>query len=618
MWWLYPFIIAGISFGGNFDLQPNYVNVQSQTGEQVERFNQTFPLNQNGRVSLNNLNGSVIVETWNRNEARVEYVKTVDCDSPLPIKVMVEATSNYLRVETEYPKNENVMLNNDRKSGKSYSYGYGYHCRKADVDYKLTVPASARIDQIETVNGSVSLSNLTDYVKTSTVNGNVTARNVRGSLLMSAVNGTLNASFDSFDNVREVKLSMVNGAINLQLPQDADATVKADTVNGSIRNEFGLPVFKGEYVGRNLYGKIGDGNVSVKLSGVNGSINLRKTAGRSNGGNAKPVVNLLPARRDQNDDGDNDDDDDNNGTARVRPPRPPRVPNDGDPMTEDITESITEANRVSNSPEVKKAMRDAKIYSDKAMRQASEAMATADFSDLQFNNSQTATRVTDSIKIDGSQPRLLKVNARGGAVNIRGWDKAEIAYTLIAPKNVTATIADQPDRSVALSVTNGDNAAYRLEIFVPRATDLRVTTNRQMRVENVKGKIELDGADAAIDVRDAAGQLTIATNECGSARVIGFDGAARVKSGNIALEGNFTSLETAANGTTILTLTDAQTARIEADAAITFDRLSAKTVTADNSNVWQIGNGATVANFKLQSLTNQPILIRSRKTVFVN
>ena len=96
--------------------------------------------------------------------------------------------------------------------------------------------------------------------------------------------------------------------MNLTLPSDVNASVKADSVNGVITNGFGLPVRKGKYVGRDLYGRIGTGEVTVRLESVNGDLSTGK---RSDGRTQNRVENLLP----QKEKDDEDEDFDESGTA---------------------------------------------------------------------------------------------------------------------------------------------------------------------------------------------------------------------------------------------------------------------------------------------------------------
>ena len=102
---------------------------------------------------------------------------------------------------------------------------------------------------------------------------------------------------------------------NLHYAPKHHARVNTNTVHGRISNDFELPVNKGRFVGRNLSGRIGDGDGRIALSNVNGAITIR----RANDGRAEsPVENLLRETKsrsrwdddDWDEDTDDDDDDD--------------------------------------------------------------------------------------------------------------------------------------------------------------------------------------------------------------------------------------------------------------------------------------------------------------------
>jgi DUF4097 and DUF4098 domain-containing protein YvlB len=90
---------------------------------------------------------------------------------------------------------------------------------------------------------------------------------------ISSVNVTVDANRGS--STKRVRLSSVNGTVVLTAPSDLQAEVKASTVNGSIRNDFGLSVQRGPFVGANINGRLGAGAGQIELSTVNGSIDLR-------------------------------------------------------------------------------------------------------------------------------------------------------------------------------------------------------------------------------------------------------------------------------------------------------------------------------------------------------
>ncbi|HYE65584.1 MAG TPA: hypothetical protein VD966_08375 [Pyrinomonadaceae bacterium] len=51
-------------------------SVVTQTRDEVrEEFHQTYPLTPDGRISLENMNGSVRITAWDRQEVKVDAVK---------------------------------------------------------------------------------------------------------------------------------------------------------------------------------------------------------------------------------------------------------------------------------------------------------------------------------------------------------------------------------------------------------------------------------------------------------------------------------------------------------------------------------------------------------------
>jgi len=143
------------------------------------------------------------------------------------------------------------------------------------VEYTLSVPRSAHLDEVELVNGSLDVTGVSGEVHASCVNGRLNARELSGRTHLSTVNGHLQAEFSKLGEA-PVKLSAVNGRLEVFLPADANASVQASNVNGSIDNDFGLQVVRRQYVGRDLRGDVGSGGTPVELSNVNGEIAIRR------------------------------------------------------------------------------------------------------------------------------------------------------------------------------------------------------------------------------------------------------------------------------------------------------------------------------------------------------
>jgi hypothetical protein len=85
MSWVISLLLAGVMFTteGNLPAKNSYSQTNTNVNQvirldETERFEQSYPLNPNGRVSVSNINGSITVEAWDRNEIRLEAVKTAD------------------------------------------------------------------------------------------------------------------------------------------------------------------------------------------------------------------------------------------------------------------------------------------------------------------------------------------------------------------------------------------------------------------------------------------------------------------------------------------------------------------------------------------------------------
>ena len=223
--------------------------------EVTQEFHKTVPLSADGRVSLSNINGDVEITGWNKNEVQIDAVKTARDQQRLDeARIDVNAGSSSVKIETHYPSH---LFNNN----------------PASVHYTLHVPQNARLDKIDLVNGSLTVQQLSGDIEANLVNGKVRASDLAGTADLATVNGSVEANYTALNNVREIKLKSVNGAVNLLLPQSPNADVSASTVNGSISTDFPLTV-KGHWVGKNMSGTLGSGGVHIELENVNGSIHV--------------------------------------------------------------------------------------------------------------------------------------------------------------------------------------------------------------------------------------------------------------------------------------------------------------------------------------------------------
>jgi DUF4097 and DUF4098 domain-containing protein YvlB len=221
-----------------------------------ENFDQSYPLAAGGRVSLSNVNGNVTVGVWDQPTVRVQAVKEAESKELLDkLQVEVKAAAGRVEIETSYPER---------------SHGH------MSVEYTLTVPKGASLDEFELVNGGLTVSGLGGEVRASLVNGPAKLTGLAGNVTLESVNGEVQVELDALGTGKRVKLETVNGPMQLRLAAGVAAEVEAETVNGHLSNDFGIPVHKHEYVGADMKGSIGTGGGDIRLETVNGRIELLK------------------------------------------------------------------------------------------------------------------------------------------------------------------------------------------------------------------------------------------------------------------------------------------------------------------------------------------------------
>src|SRR5688572_11474580 len=251
------------------DLTPEQAELESiqkpKGDELTEEFHQSYPLTLTGRVSIANINGDVHISAWDRNEVKIDAVKRAYSRERLSeATIEVTNTADSVSIKTKYPERNQTFDSRTRENNP------------ASVEYTLTVPRGARIENVALVNGSLDIDGLHGEVRASLVNGGVKANDLSGEVNLSTVNGAIEVNAAGLAESKGVSLNAVNGAIVLNVPSGANAHVRATTVHGQISNDFGLTVEEGQYVGRNLSGQIGSGGPRIRLNNVNGSISIKR------------------------------------------------------------------------------------------------------------------------------------------------------------------------------------------------------------------------------------------------------------------------------------------------------------------------------------------------------
>lgn len=587
---------------------------RTQTEERLrEEFHQTYPLAADGRVNLENINGSVRITAWDRNEVKVDAVKWAYTRERLQeAKIEISANANSIYIKTEYPDRDQYFTDDRYKRREN----------PASVEYTLTVPRGARIDSIELINGGLEISGLTGDVKASLINGRLTARGLTGEAKLSTINGRLDATFDRLDAAKPITLNSVNGGLSLTLPSDSNAELKADTVHGGISNDFGLPVRKGKYVGRNLAGRLGQGGPRIRLSNVNGSININHAA---DGRPLSPATNLLPEKSE--DDVDEAEIDREREEARREAREAQReVQRAQIEIQRETARAAREAHREREAltretqREAQRAVRESQREARRAQLEAQRAQR-----ELARNNGVTITS-NNRLNVVSQETKTFAVSGAArvtlqtfdGPIVVRAWDKPEV--TVNATKRASdeqqkqginlsmeqtgsnISVVAKFDRAYAQRLTPDTyniSAAVSLEVYVPRSTTLRaVSGDGRIIIEGINGDLDLRTGDGPIEVQNGRGHLNATTGD-GRIRIAGYDGQVETRTGDgsITLSGRFDQLSArTGDGSIALSLPAGVNATIETDAEAVINDIGAVEEETSSRRLrrWRVGGGGTV------------------------
>jgi DUF4097 and DUF4098 domain-containing protein YvlB len=549
-----------------------------------EEFHQTYQLAPQGRIQLENINGAVRVTGWDRSEVKVDAVKWAYTRERLDeAQIVVDPSADQLRISTKYPS-RNLNFTNDAQ---------GRLNNPATVEYTLFVPRSARIDSIELINGGLSLEGLANDVRASSINGNVTARGLMGEAKLSTINGNLEATFNQLDATKSIALTSVNGNLTIILPSDASADLRANNVHGGIKNDFGLPVRKGEYVGYDLAGQLGQGATRIKLANVNGQITIRRA---EDGRPQSQATNLLTIREDMMNKPDKLD-------------------------KEEMKEAMREAREVQREvaraqAEAARATRDVQREVERATRESRNANAVIG-TGPDYVSYRLTERDSKSFAVTGT-PRVT-VETFDGAINVRAWDKQEVSYSSLKraadPESMQGirisaeqrgdeiVIRAEFDRETAARLGNVQ-AEAPIDLFVPRSSNLRISSkDGRLDIEGVSGELSARTGDGAVDVRDSKGTLTVQTGD-GRIRISNFNGTAQASTGDggITLDGRFARLSASTgDGTISLSLPADANATIETNAeSVNNDGVATGEDNDETRRVrrWRIGSGGNLLTLK--------------------
>jgi DUF4097 and DUF4098 domain-containing protein YvlB len=220
-----------------------------------EVFVHLYPLPAGGSFLLANINGSVQVDGWNRNEVEVRAVKSSEDDAHDldAVKIDVESNPRQVTVHTRYPQGEGAEV---------------------AVEYHIFVPFHVLLGNIETVNGSVIVRGVNGGGELHSVNGDVEVLNSSGRFSAKTTNGDLHLDLRQLMDGGPMNIETVNGSVVLGLPSDARAELKVLSMNGDLHSDLPVTSTAGPSAAHAFRATLGTGGGQISVRTVNGGIRL--------------------------------------------------------------------------------------------------------------------------------------------------------------------------------------------------------------------------------------------------------------------------------------------------------------------------------------------------------
>jgi len=225
-------------------------------------------------VQVRNTLGAITVEPSPDNMLRVVAATSWTRGDPKrDVQFRVATANNIVTVCALWGSGECTATDYSTKSRRK-GVSVGWSSRSdASVAFKLQVPAGVKVDAF-TVSGAVDI-RASAPVRARSVDGDIKIGTAVGPVNAETMNGDVDVRMTTIGDTGAVRAVTKNGDAVAWVPEIADGSLEASTINGEIGTDFGGPV--GEAMGRSrkFSTLIGTGSREYVVQTLNGSAWLR-------------------------------------------------------------------------------------------------------------------------------------------------------------------------------------------------------------------------------------------------------------------------------------------------------------------------------------------------------
>jgi hypothetical protein len=252
-------------------LAPAALAAQDRQSDRTWSLSERVPAGQ--WIRVRNLNGALRVRASGSDKVEITATKSWRRGDPKDVRIETRKSSDGSILVCAFWTEDATCSETDYRSN---SHNDGWRGRDNDVavDFEIRVPKGVKVG-VFGVNGGVSVEGASSEVRAGTVNGSVDAVSMGGPVQASTVNGSVHATMGRFDGDQDLTYSTVNGTVVAEFTGDVDADIDLSTVNGRFQTDWPVTI-SGRIDPRRLRATLGKGGRRIRMSTVNGNVELRK------------------------------------------------------------------------------------------------------------------------------------------------------------------------------------------------------------------------------------------------------------------------------------------------------------------------------------------------------
>jgi DUF4097 and DUF4098 domain-containing protein YvlB len=247
----------------------------------------SFPLSATAKFALQNTNGNITIEAWDKSQAEVITIKRGGSEQDrgnLKLIQLTEGGNLSLQTPTARGIEVEYIVKLPRKLGEISLESTNSEIQVAGLGGKVTVKNAnggislSRIKgsvSVTTLNGSTELSDVGGDVSITSTNGGLDLTDIDGAIDARSTNGAISVAFESVVPSKSLKFESTRGAVELKFAKTPDADFTIDTVSGTIDIDQALHGDT-KFAGRGATGRLGKGGLPLSIKTVVGTITITK------------------------------------------------------------------------------------------------------------------------------------------------------------------------------------------------------------------------------------------------------------------------------------------------------------------------------------------------------